>query len=124
MAFASKQRKRLDIPHEPGAWIEVRPPNNGDLVTIDFATVSDENMSELLKLLTRLVVGWSYEDVPLNTENILDIDITTSMWLLGEIGEMVKGREAAEGKESATNSPDTLELVAVNGRENSGISSS
>lgn len=97
MALMHKVAKRIDLEHEPGAWIEARLPSQSILerarqaqsrkaiqmmAGIDlslfrgFSTVErteDAPEYDWLTLLQSCIVAWSYPD-PVTAENIAELD--------------------------------------------------
>ena len=97
MALVSKlQPRRVPIPHEPGEWIELKPPTGGQWAA---ALKDDAAPSEYLRTC---VTGWSY-DAPVNAETIADLDIATSAWLIKQVSAIV----APGGKEGNESAPDS-----------------
>lgn len=92
------QKTRHEIPHEEGAWIEIRPVTNGDAMDIDFGA---DPFAGTIKLLQRVIVGWSYDD-PVSDTNVLTLDMITTKWL----GELVQAElgSSAEKNGSTTSS--------------------
>ena len=96
MALCSLTTRRIDIPHEPGEWVEVRPLSAKNLRVMDKAaktaargpdTVLDETeygYELTTRMLDAAVVAWSYEP-PVTPENLADLDLATTVWLSGEL---------------------------------------
>jgi hypothetical protein len=78
MALVTSQRIRKDIPHEPGEWIEFRP------LKVAEAGGLTADADGGVVMLTRCIVGWSY-DAPCDAENIATLDITLTAQELQEI---------------------------------------
>jgi hypothetical protein len=93
-------RVRLAIPHEPGAWIEIRPSRNSDLEQIDFDA---DPFAGMLKLLDLLVKGWSYDE-PVTPASIRMLDSPTTTWLSEELKKATGLRTAEEKNGSTSNS--------------------
>lgn len=72
---------RLDIPHEPGEWIDIRPTRNNDLLSINFDT---DPFAGMMKLLDSVIKGWSYAE-PVTPENVRMLDSVTTTWLSEEL---------------------------------------
>lgn len=89
-------RVRLDIPHEPGEWIEIRPMRNGDLLHVELK----DKVSATVLMFERLITGWSYEE-PVTPENIRRLDIKTASWLDGELTR-VSGVRTEEEKNGSS----------------------
>lgn len=71
------QRVRLDIPHEAGEWIEIRPMRNSDTKIV---TEAVDRPTMIQALFERLIIAWSYGE-PVTPENIATLDISTTKWL-------------------------------------------
>lgn len=98
MALCSLTTRRVDLPDEPGAWVELRPLSAKLLHTIgleaakvgraalaeDEFDVSAEGYEETTLLLSQAIVAWSY-DVPVSRETVEDIDLITTAFLKGEL---------------------------------------
>lgn len=89
-------RVRLDIPHEPGEWIEIRPMRNSDLRTADLT----DRRTALFSLMDTLIVAWSYPE-PVTPENIAQLDVDTTRWLDEQI-PAVSGIRADEAKNGSS----------------------
>lgn len=81
------ETKRLEIPHEPGEWIEVRRLSGSqessaftDQKTGKARTI-EESMAELF---SRAVVAWSY-DAPTVKASYMALDAVTRDWLIEQI---------------------------------------
>lgn len=92
-------RVRLNIPHEPGQWIEIRPMRNSDLEKID---VSDR-VAMTLALFERVILAWSYPE-PVTPQTIRQLDIDTTRWLDEEIPKASGLRSEAEKNGSTPSS--------------------
>lgn len=95
---------RLDIPDEPGEWIEYKPLSSGEF--IELLEAGYTGPAYAMALVQRVVTGWSY-DIPLTPEAIKD-DLTANVfrWLDANVMEWAGLRAPDEKKESA--SPLTL----------------
>jgi len=93
MALVTSQRIRKEIPHESGEWIEFRP------LKVAEAGGLTADADGGVVMLTRCIVGWSY-DAPCDAENIATLDIGTATWALGVISEVSHLSEAV-GEPSA-----------------------
>lgn len=98
-----KAIRRVEIPHETGAWVEIRP-----ITARIFANVQrdgkGESYSEItLRLLNSCIVAWSYE-APVSPENIDNLDPVT-MNYLDEQMQVTSGSASAEEKKDSTSPP-------------------
>lgn len=73
--LTSKVTTKIELPHEPGQWIEVKQPSIRD--AIDVAQAEGDSWLPLLK---QCIISWSYEE-PVTPENIADLDTDTA-WLI------------------------------------------
>jgi hypothetical protein len=86
------QVKRLDVPHEPDQWIEVRPVTAGDLGMLE----AGQSMVKLtLEAMSTLIKGWSYPE-PATRESVNRLDVDTFIWLSKEIMTFSGVRDDAE----------------------------
>lgn len=116
MAFKSKATPtRISIPHEPGEWVEITQPSAGDLR--DIAHLVDYDY--ILGLINCMVVGWSYEGVPVSPESIADLDAETYGWLASIVPEHTGLRPEEEKKDSDSSSKDGREPVTAASRKSS-----
>ncbi len=144
--LTSEIKERVDIPHEPGDWIEVRPLSwfelqeaarartkqvLGDFADYpkDFFESLDTRLAETpakendfggeydrFRILTSAVVAWSYQ-TKVSPEAIQSLDSRTADWLFSElISRSVI--ERAEGEDSRASSNGTTKATA-DGRQNS-----
>lgn len=109
--------RRLDIPHEPGEWIEVRllNPRQMRLFKAQASSAQEldgENRTEtmgwelLASVCRECIVGWSYAErgipIPVTQDNIDDLDAVTSK----HVFEFIMGVEDEAGKaEGSSTSP-------------------
>ena len=94
---------RLDIPGEPGQWIELQRLAWSELPT----RLSDDGRVQ--KLFAKAVIAWSY---PEDVQTALPfLDDTTAAWLLGEIDKFnhPKRSEADLGNGTAPSTPSSME---------------
>ena len=116
--ITSKDYKRLDIPHEPGQWVDVRPLTFGDL---DIFGMDGETVVVTRDLVAEVVTGWSYGEWPATKDERLELirtlDLDTSVWLITALGETlpkISGiRSDSEKKDSASNSQPITDTEAV-----------
>jgi hypothetical protein len=66
---------RIELPHEPGQWIEARRPSIKD--TLIAGKSGDHEMDVALSLLQACVVAWSYGEA-VTAENIAALDTETA----------------------------------------------
>lgn len=109
--ISSNDTKRLDIPHEPGQWVEVRPLTAGD---IEGLTAEGSQVKVSIEALAAIISGWSYAEPP-TIENVRRLDLDTFTWLGTEALKVSGVRDDAEKKDSATDSSRTSRTPA-NGR--------
>lgn len=86
MALVDKktQRERIEIPHEPGEWIELTPLTFGD----KRALAELKGVESVTYLVRATVAAWSYK-VPPSPENIDLLDAETSDWIAQIVAEKV-----------------------------------
>jgi len=70
--------KRIDIPHEPGEWVEIRMLSWRQVESIRQAAADDEEMVGLT--FETGIVAWSYDE-PVSVETIGRIDSVTAAWI-------------------------------------------
>lgn len=80
--LTSKAIKRIDLPHEPGEWIEVKMPS---LSVLEAVGLGEGEISQSRIMLQKCIVGWSYSD-PVNNETIDDLDFRTVQFIAEHIG--------------------------------------
>jgi hypothetical protein len=109
MSLCSLTTRKLFVPHEArekddkenildGEWIEIRPMSAKrlHLMTLEAKRMARESLAEdeadtdaegfalSSVLLREAIVSWSY-DAPVTPDNVDDLDIATTTWLVGEI---------------------------------------
>ena len=98
MSLCSLTTRKLDIPHEAGEWIEIRPLSAKRLHTItleakrvareaasaDEMDTDAEGFALSSVMLREAIVSWSY-DAPVTQDTVDDLDIATTTWLVGAI---------------------------------------
>lgn len=125
MAIVSKATKRIEVPHEPGQWMEIRKLSWRQLeAASDVATeaamkrmkeAGPEMMAALRKLvegqvsgqqasnydrhavLKSGIAGWSYDE-PVSDENIDLLDEETAKWAVDAILDLKKPLSEEERK--------------------------
>lgn len=109
MAFKSDAKpERIEIPHEPGQWIELIPPSGGDLRDLSGL----ESYEYSFGLAARMITRWSYER-DITIENIADLDAHTIGWLAPVLREHMNVRDDEEKKESSSDSTPGRARAAV-----------
>lgn len=96
----SRAKKRLDIPHEPGQWIEIQRLAWSELP--QRSVVSDVT-GYMVELFRAAITAWSYAE-PV-ADNVAYLDDTTAGWLYQEIDKFIHQHEADQGNATA---PSTL----------------
>lgn len=115
--ITSKDYKRLEIPHEPGQWVDVRPLTFGDM---DLFRMEGELVGVSRDLAAEVITSWSYGEWPAphdeRVELIKSLDLDTSVWLIQALGETlteISGiRSDSEKKESDSSSQPTTSTTA------------
>ena len=92
---------KLEIPHEPGEWVVIRPVPWGF-----FEEVENEStiVKKTLKIFIGSLVSWSY-DAEINEENLEWLDTTTAEWLneqIDKINRQDKKRSEQPDNETST----------------------
>jgi len=88
----SRARKRLDIPHEPGQWIEIQRLAWSEL---PMRSMVSDPTAYMLDLFRAAVVAWSYTE-PV-ADSLAYLDDVTAGWLYQEIDKFVHHAEHDEG---------------------------
>ena len=93
---------RLDVPDEPGQWIEIQRLAWSELP-------GRMDAERVQRLFEKALIAWSYPDDL--KANIAFLDDTTAGWLLGEIDTFnhPKRSEAAQGNAPAPSAPSSTE---------------
>lgn len=99
----SSNTKHLDIPHEPGQWVEVRPLTAGD---IEGLSVDGSGVKVSIECLAAIISAWSYQE-PVSLENVRRLDLDTFTWLGNEALKVSGVRDDAEKKDSNLDSSPT-----------------
>lgn len=93
MALCSLTTRKLDIPHEPGQWVEIRPLSTAALreaikQALEVVGGDDLNREYGYELTARMlrvaIVSWSYEPMP-DDKTIADLDLKTTRWLSDQL---------------------------------------
>jgi hypothetical protein len=113
-----KETKRIDIPHEAGAWVEISVPFSvGDMEAIGGA----ENVAQAkVRAVERALKGWSYSE-PVTPDNVRRLDIQTFQWLYELVDGLNPSRSEQEKKASSVDSPPTTAPAGNNSPPHSGI---
>lgn len=95
--LTNRVTRRIDLPHEPGQWVEARMPSMMIMAqartAARLAGVDDfDAFTYANHLLRACVTGWSYE-AEVTAENIDEIDDTTAALVIGEITGTVEPGE-------------------------------
>jgi hypothetical protein len=102
MALLKPTQKKLDIPNEPGEWVEIRRLSSLDGLDMDeMGKGRVARLMELGRYFLAGIVRWSYpEPVTLdaiagkpneNGDREGGMDKAMSLWLLAEIGKLQRG---------------------------------
>lgn len=96
MALVSKlQPQRIDIPHEPGEWIDVLPITAGQISALQKDVDGKTPTGIMIEMLVQCIKAWSYPD-PISMETISDLDGGTLAWLQTEVNVTSGVRSDAE----------------------------
>lgn len=101
----ARARKRLDVPHEPGQWVEIQRLAFMELPALKPSQSPADTMLDLMAGSDGrppTVAAWSY-DMPVTRESVSWLDPETARWLYHEIDEYVMstGAEADQGNATA-----------------------
>ncbi len=123
MSLCSLTTRRVEIPHEEGAWVDLKPLSAKLLHTIgleaarigrealkaDEFDTDAEGYAETSLMLTKAIVAWSY-DAPVDQEHVDDLDLQTTVFLKSELmgGSTVPLPITSPSNES---SEETLEIA-------------
>jgi hypothetical protein len=102
MALLKPTVKHLDIPHEPGEWIEIRRLSSLDGLDMDeMGKGRLARIKEVARFFLAAIARWSYPDLvtidaiagPMNADGEREggLDKATSLWLMVEIGKLQAG---------------------------------
>lgn len=105
----------LEIPHEPGQWVEFKPLCADDLEAMD---ARGERLGPINMVLQSLV-GWSYYDGVPKLADVKRLDIETLNWLSPLVTRASGIRSADEKKDSASPSLPTTALAVAGSRRSS-----
>lgn len=95
--------ERIEIPDEPGAWVEIRPRIIGDLVGIGDGPGSG------FEALARQIRAWSFDE-PVSAEAIACLELPTYNFLT-----TYRVRPVAEKKDSDSASSQPTDPAAADG---------
>lgn len=90
----NRATRRVDIPHEPGQWVEITRLAWSEMPT--FQLRATDLHAYIAALFAKAVTGWSY-DVPPTPENLAYLDDTTAGWLYIEIDKFLHHAETDPG---------------------------
>lgn len=93
---SSRSRKRLDIPHEDGQWIEIQRLAWSEL---PMRPLVADPTAYMLDLFKAAVVAWSYA-API-AESLAYLDDATAGWLYQQIDQFVHHAEHDQGNATA-----------------------
>lgn len=74
MALTSHDVKRLDLPHEPGQWVDIRMPS---LRMLHEMSKIEDSYEGMVKLIASCVTAWSYGD-DVTEADVWDLDAETA----------------------------------------------
>lgn len=94
------ERKRLDIPHEPGEWIEIKRLSMREHGELDTATARTPLLFGLA-LMGAAISAWSYPEA-VTQESVDRLDPVTSGWLIKAIGRHNSGELSDDEKKAGT----------------------
>lgn len=106
-----KETRRVDIPHEPGEWVELRPITARDLANLQRAVigVTLTQAENTTRILATCLTAWSYA-FPITIENLERLDYQTHNWLDNELLLTSGHREDEEKKRLELPSLPTSDL--------------
>lgn len=118
MALVTKRTERLDIPNEPGEWVELRLP----LCVADMRALGEASTVPDVKraMVLHTIQAWSYA-APVDAETLERLDMGTFNWLWERINE-ASAVPDPEKKDSSSPSPATTEPAGEPSLASSGIS--
>lgn len=70
----------VDLPHEPGQWIEARKPSLAILNEVG------DGQAGVINMLQRCITAWSYDE-PVSNEMIGELDADTATVVLNALNE-------------------------------------
>jgi hypothetical protein len=100
----SQHVQHVDIPHEPGQWIEIRPVTAGQVADLQKDSVAESSAAVAIKTLVGCIVAWSYE-APVSIESLRELDYETFQWLETQIS--VTSGLRSEDQKKDLNSPSS-----------------
>lgn len=95
---SSLEPKRLDIPDEPGKWIEYKPISAGEFIAL--LEANHTGPAYAMALIQLVLTGWNY-DAPLSPESVSDLTADTFKWLDANVMEWA-GLRSPEQKNGST----------------------
>lgn len=119
--IAKDSRIRIEVPHEPGEWVEIHPLTVRTV--LDASDASEKGANFGFDLLRRTVVAWSYGE-EVTEESLGRLDNQTFTWLSRAINPASGERTDAEKNESEAPSSDGSPLTPTNTEPAPGLESS
>jgi hypothetical protein len=110
--------QRIDIPHEPGHWVLLRP-----VKVRDVRDTPDNRLDATLAILAKAILEWSYPE-PITVETLEDLDAGTMGWLEKQVDRLSGVRPVAEKNGSGPDSSPVSASGPAPSPESSGTSSS
>ncbi len=106
----SQNTRRIDIPHEPGEWVEIRPVTAGQYADLQREGEALTGAEIALRILAGSLAAWSY-GAAITPETLRSLDYETFTWLERELSVTSGLRTAAEKKDSEL--PSSLTTAPV-----------
>ena len=100
--------KKLDLPHEPGEWVEIRPLSWRQVNAI--RDIDDENEITCY-VLSQAIVGWSYGE-PVTPETLDRLDAETAVFVIDKLRPGRQKKEEAEEDRKNVSDSSTPPSVA------------
>lgn len=105
-----QQTVQIEIPHEPGEWVQFKPITIGDVIAVQKKYGGRGEMSAAeINVLTMVECGiqeWSYQ-APISEESVLRLDRITYNWLSTQLLNISGQRSEEEKKDSGLSSSPT-----------------
>lgn len=96
--FTSKVVKRVDVPNDPGQWIEVRMPSLEILADADRA---EGNYETTILMLQKCITAWSYKDA-ITPELVADLSFDVAKKLRDVLWEVPTEEEQKNSSAPST----------------------
>jgi len=113
--ISSSDRRRVPIPNEPDAWVELRPITARDLISLQRNKDELTKAEQTVRILLLCLTAWSYE-TSISEEALLDLDFETFNWLDEELVITSAVRPEAEKKSYEKASSPTTDREPVGSR--------